>query len=86
MKDLITREITPPPSHEEYRADIERRIAEANAPKGKAPSKPADEPTFAGKPLSYFADKSDEQILADKSVRVGEKTLKDIRDAQRSQK
>jgi len=42
-----------------------------------------EEPKFAGKPLSYFADKSDEEILSDPDVKVGDKTLAKIRAAQK---
>jgi hypothetical protein len=42
----------------------------------------ADEPSFAGQPLSWYDDKSDEEILSSPDVRVGEVTLKKIRKAQ----
>ena len=61
----------------------ERATAEPRAEvRGQRPERPAEDPAFAGKPLSYFAGKSDEEILNDPDVRVGKVTLGKIREAQ----
>jgi hypothetical protein len=87
MKNLTTGEITPPLNHEEYTRQFNERLeagAAARANKNQpASAKPSAEPHFGGKPLSYYTNKTDEQILKDPNVRVGEKTLKEIRDAQK---
>jgi hypothetical protein len=55
-------------------------LTDPTGQKQKTPEPPA-EPKFGGKPLSYFKDKTDEQILTDKSARVGKPTLAKIRAA-----
>jgi hypothetical protein len=95
MKDLQTGEITPPLPHDEYMEEFQKNVeaerrekAKAAKGRGRAAAPPADdeeeeeEPEFAGNPLSFYDGKSDEEI--DALPGVGEKTLKDIRAAQKA--